>query len=70
MLLRVSASTRVRIAVELERSGTTIRGRLAVENTAEVEFFGWLELIDGLQRAVQQLEHGVVLAAEDAEGPW
>jgi hypothetical protein len=61
----MSASKRVRVAVELERSGTTIRGQLMVEDAAEVEFFGWLELIDRLERAVQQLEPAGTLAAEE-----
>jgi hypothetical protein len=42
---------------------------MAVEDAAAADFFGWLELIDRLERAVQQLEADVVLAAEDPCGP-
>jgi hypothetical protein len=56
----------VRIVLELERIGTTIRGQLAVGDAAEGEFFGWLELIGRLERAVHSLEPGLEVATKDA----
>jgi hypothetical protein len=47
---------RVRVTLELQRSGATISGQLSVERTAAIEFFGWLQLIDELERAAGPLE--------------
>ena len=41
----------VQVVVELERTGSTISGHVAVAGAPPTEFFGWLELIDRLERA-------------------
>ena len=43
---------RVHVELDLERITTTIGGRLAVDGGAAREFYGWLELIDQLERAL------------------
>jgi hypothetical protein len=47
----VDANERVRVVVELQVVADTIRGQIAVENAPAVDFFGWLELINRLERA-------------------
>lgn len=42
---------RVLVAIEIEQVEGTIRGRFAVDGTPGSRFFGWLELIDLLDRA-------------------
>jgi hypothetical protein len=42
----------VQVVVELERTGSTISGQMAVAGAPATGFFGWLELIDHLERAV------------------
>jgi hypothetical protein len=42
----------VRVVVELERTGSTISGEVAVAGAPAAAFFGWLELIDRLERAI------------------
>jgi hypothetical protein len=42
----------VQVVVELGRTGSTISGRVAVADAPATGFFGWLELIDRLERAV------------------
>lgn len=37
--------------IEIEREAGTISGQLAVEGAPARDFFGWLELIDRLERA-------------------
>ncbi|HEX4008360.1 MAG TPA: hypothetical protein VHX62_00040 [Solirubrobacteraceae bacterium] len=37
--------------VDIERTATTISGQIAVSDGAPVDFFGWLDLIDRLERA-------------------
>jgi hypothetical protein len=50
----------VQVVVELERTGSTISGHVAVAGAPPRGFFGWLELIDRLERAaapdLQQLQ--------------
>jgi hypothetical protein len=41
----------VQVVVELERTGSTITGHVTVAGAPPTEFFGWLELIDRLERA-------------------
>ena len=50
----VSATNPVRVLLEIECEQATVSGRLAVEGAHESEFFGWLELIDQLQRAIDR----------------
>jgi hypothetical protein len=42
----------VHVVLEIERSSDTISGRLAVGSGAPSRFYGWLELIDRLERSV------------------
>jgi hypothetical protein len=54
---------RVHVELELERDTETIGGELSVERAAASGFYGWLELIDQLERA----RRGAV--ARDARTP-
>jgi hypothetical protein len=47
----VTDSWAVQAMVEIEHSGNTIKGKLAIEDAPATEFYGWLELIDRLERA-------------------
>jgi hypothetical protein len=41
----------VRVLVEIQHTGKTVTGQVAVEGASASGFFGWLELIDRLERA-------------------
>ena len=41
----------VRVVLELEHDERTISGRIAIDDKPGREFYGWLELIDRLERA-------------------
>lgn len=41
----------VRVVVEIEASADTISGRMSVGGAPASQFYGWLELIDRLERA-------------------
>jgi hypothetical protein len=41
----------VRVMLEIQHTGNTVSGRVAVEGSSPTDFFGWLELIDRLERA-------------------
>jgi hypothetical protein len=41
----------VRVLVEIQPAGKTVSGQVAVEGACATGFFGWLELIDRLERA-------------------
>ena len=41
----------VRVVVEIERTTRTVQGQIAVGDAASRGFYGWLELLDGLDRA-------------------
>jgi hypothetical protein len=51
MLTSVSAQQRARAVVEIERDERTISGHVAINDAEPTGFFGWLELIDALERA-------------------
>jgi hypothetical protein len=42
------------VVLDIERDEGTISGELAVEGTPSKAFFGWLELIDWLERAAER----------------
>jgi hypothetical protein len=44
----------VQVVVEMEPTGKTISGRISVEDAPPCGFFGWLELIDCLERAASE----------------
>jgi hypothetical protein len=50
----VDSTDRIRVVLDIERDERTISGELAVEGTPPMTFFGWLELIDWLERASAQ----------------
>jgi hypothetical protein len=41
----------IRVALEIDDNNRTISGRLVPEGAPMVVFYGWLELIDQLERA-------------------
>jgi hypothetical protein len=41
----------VQVLIEIAPTEGTIRGEISVEGTPATDFFGWLELIDRLERA-------------------
>jgi hypothetical protein len=47
----MSVPSRVHVSLDLELTEGTIGGQMAVDSGPPSEFFGWLELIDRLQRA-------------------
>ena len=40
----------LQVVVDLEQTDETVRGHITVAGAASTEFFGWLELIDRLDR--------------------
>jgi hypothetical protein len=48
----VSTSESVNVQLEVRHTADTVSGRLAVEGAAASDFYGWLELINVLERAV------------------
>jgi hypothetical protein len=55
-LLAMSPDSSVHVVVDLERCAETISGQITVAGAETTAFFGWLELIDRLERAVE--DHG------------
>jgi hypothetical protein len=43
----------VRVLVEIQTTGKTVAGQVAVEGASASGFFGWLELIDRLEQAAE-----------------
>lgn len=50
-LPRMDTKPGVTVVVELKRTSATISGQTSIDGAAATEFFGWLELIDRLERA-------------------
>ncbi len=42
------------MVVEIERTAATVSGQTCIEHCAAVQFYGWLELIDQLEGALDQ----------------
>jgi hypothetical protein len=42
------------VVIDIVQTTDTVSGRFAVGDRAATEFFGWLELIDRLDRAVER----------------
>ena len=42
------------MVVDLEQTDETVKGHITVAGASSTEFFGWLELIDRLDRAVER----------------
>lgn len=51
-LVTVIVQKPVRVALEINRTRSTISGQLAVDGAPAHGFYGWLELLDQLGRAV------------------
>jgi hypothetical protein len=51
MLGVVSVPEPVRVVLEIQRTRRTISGQVAVDGAQASGFYGWLELIDELERA-------------------
>jgi hypothetical protein len=45
------------VLIEIRRTGDTIAGQIGVEGAPATDFFGWLELIDRLERAADVSRH-------------
>jgi hypothetical protein len=41
----------VRVLLEIRHTGKTVSGHVTITNCSPSDFFGWLELIDRLERA-------------------
>jgi hypothetical protein len=48
----MSPDSSIKVVVDLERCNQTISGEIAVGGAEPTAFFGWLELIDRLERAI------------------
>jgi hypothetical protein len=68
MLASVGTAERIRAVIEIERAERTISGQVMINGAPARGFFGWLELIDLLERATSPsaAPRG---AGEDSEGP-
>jgi hypothetical protein len=44
----------LQVVVGLEQTDETVKGHITVAGATTTEFFGWLELIDRLDRAVER----------------
>jgi hypothetical protein len=52
-LVAMSTSKPLQVVVDLEQTDETVKGHITVAGAPTTAFFGWLELIDRLDRAVQ-----------------
>jgi hypothetical protein len=50
----MSPSEPLHVVVDLEQTDETVKGHITFAGAATTEFFGWLELIDRLDRAVER----------------
>jgi hypothetical protein len=50
----VNAPSPVRLRLEIEQEEGTISGRVTVEGADANAFFGWLELISQIERAIDE----------------
>jgi hypothetical protein len=64
----VSTAERIRAVIEIERGERTISGQLAINDAPARAFFGWLELIDLLERATTG-SAAAPSARQDLEAP-
>ena len=49
-LTAVSVQPPVRVVLEIVRTSRTISGKLAIDGASTCCFYGWLELLDALER--------------------
>jgi hypothetical protein len=54
----------VQVVLQLETTDSTISGRISVAGAPPTDFFGWLELIDRLERAASGTAGALAVAAE------
>jgi hypothetical protein len=57
------------VLVELRHAGNTVSGQVAVEGASPIGFFGWLELIDRLERAAGGEERSALSESRDERRP-
>jgi hypothetical protein len=50
----MSPDSSVKVVIDLERCGQTIGGDITVAGQGTAAFFGWLELIDRVERAIEE----------------
>jgi hypothetical protein len=50
----MSRSEPLQVVVDLEQTEETVKGQITIAGAASTAFFGWLELIDRLDRAVER----------------
>ena len=53
-LTAMSHSEPLQVVVDLEQTAETVKGQVTIGGAASTAFFGWLELIDRLDRAVER----------------
>jgi hypothetical protein len=56
----------VHVVVEIERTAATVSGQTCIGSAAAVDFYGWLELIDQLEGALDQRPPRVVESSDVA----
>lgn len=54
ILRAMSDRLSTRVIVDIERGASTVSGQITVCDGRPNDFFGWLELIDGLERAARR----------------
>lgn len=50
----MNKSDPLQVVVDLEQTEETVKGRITIAGSASTAFFGWLELIDRLDRAIER----------------
>jgi hypothetical protein len=58
---------RVRVVLEIERTDRAISGQLVPDGAGAIDFYGWLELIDGIERLAQGAPEAPVPGGGDHE---
>jgi hypothetical protein len=64
----VSASGPVHVVLDIEQTDGTISGQLAVGSAHAARFHGWLELIDRIERAIDQARTKAAIQIEQQFG--
>jgi len=63
----VGAARPIHVVMEMEETGSTVSGRIAIDGAPSRDFFGWLDLMDRLGTATTT--SAVKPLAQDASGP-
>ena len=59
----------VRVLLDIRHTGKTVSGQVAVEGSSPSDFFGWLELIDRLERASEWAGRAPLAEPDDERRP-